>query len=47
MPISVAVRSKACRRLVTGIVGSKPAEGMDVRLFCLVSIASVAASAMS
>ena len=35
--IEVAVRSNAqvCRHLITGIVGSNPAEGMEVRLLCL------------
>jgi hypothetical protein len=34
VPIPVAVQSKAwvCGRSVTGIVGSNPAGGMDVRL---------------
>jgi hypothetical protein len=33
----VVVRSKAyvCGRFVAGIAGSDPAEGMDVRLLCL------------
>jgi hypothetical protein len=39
-PVTVAMRSKAWNffaRLNTGIVGSKPARGMDVclRLFCV------------
>ena len=35
VPISVAVRSKACDygRSFAGIVGSNPAEGMDVLVF--------------
>ena len=42
----VAVRSKAyvCGRLITGIVGSNPAEGVDVHLLCLWSVVQVAAS---
>jgi hypothetical protein len=37
MPIPVAVPSNAlvCSRLITGIAGSNPAGGMDVRLLCL------------
>jgi hypothetical protein len=40
MPIPVAVRSKAyvCGRLITGIVGSNPAEGMDVSPLCLLCV---------
>jgi hypothetical protein len=35
VPIPVAARSKAFRsRLVAGIAGSNPAEGMDVCLLC-------------
>jgi hypothetical protein len=36
-PIPVVLRSKeqVCGRLMTGIEGSNPAEGMDVRLLCL------------
>jgi hypothetical protein len=42
-----AVRSKAyvCCRQITWIVGSNPAEGMDVRLLCLLCFVYVAASA--
>ena len=36
----VAVLSKAlvCGRLIAGIAGSNPAEGMDVRLLCLLCL---------
>jgi len=43
----MAVRSKThvFGRLIAGIVGSNPAEGMDVCLLCLLSVVLVAASA--
>ena len=46
VPKPVAVRSKAyiCCRQIAWIVGSKPAEGMDVRLLCLLCFVLVAAS---
>lgn len=46
-PIPVAVRSKAqaCDRSIAQIAGSKPAEGMHVRLLCLISIMQVAPTA--
>jgi hypothetical protein len=45
--ISVAVRSKAWvwSRLIAGITGSNPVEGMDVSLWCLFCVVQVAASA--
>ena len=35
-PIPMALRSKVqvCSRLIAGIAGSNPAEGMDLRLLC-------------
>jgi hypothetical protein len=40
MAIQVVVRSKAqvCGRFIRGIAGSKPAEGMDVRLLCMLCV---------
>jgi hypothetical protein len=39
-PIPVAVLSKewVCSRLIAGIVGSNPAEGMDVCLLCFLCV---------
>jgi len=46
LPIPVAMPSKAwvCSRLSAGIAGSIPAEDMNVRLSCLLSVVQVAAS---
>jgi hypothetical protein len=46
-PIPVAVRSQAhfCGRLTAGIADSNPADGMDVRLLCLLCVVLVAAYA--
>ena len=45
----MAARSKAyfCGPSIAGIVGSNPAEGMDIRLLCLMCVVQVAASATS
>jgi hypothetical protein len=42
VPTSVSARSKAyvCARLVAGVAGSNPAEGMDVCLLCLYVVLS-------
>ena len=47
--IPVAARSKAyfCGPSIAGIVGSNPAEGMDIRLLCLMCVVQVAAFATS
>ena len=44
LPIEVAVRSntQVCRHSITGIAGSNPAEGMYVRLLCLLCVVQVA-----
>ena len=49
LPIPVAVPSTAlvCNRLIVWIAGSYSAEGMDVRLLCLLRVVHVAASATS
>jgi hypothetical protein len=46
--ISVDVRSKAwiCGRLITVTVDSNPADGMDIRLLCLLCVVYLAVSAM-
>jgi hypothetical protein len=43
-PTLVAARSKAyvCGRLVAGVAGSNPAEGMDVCLLCFYVVLSCA-----
>jgi hypothetical protein len=40
MQILLAVLSKAhiCDRSIAGLAGSNPAEGMDVRLLCLLCV---------
>jgi hypothetical protein len=40
MSIEVVTRSKpwVCGHSIAGIAGSNPAEGMDVRLFCLLCV---------
>jgi hypothetical protein len=45
----VAMWSKAevCDRLIAGITGLNPAEGMDVRLLCLLCVLWVVASVMT
>jgi len=45
----VAMRSKefVCSHLTAGILGSNPAEGMDIRFLCLLGVVQVAASVMS
>jgi len=42
MPIPLAVRCKAYVRTCStaGIAGSEPADGMDIRLFCLCCVGS-------
>ena len=45
-PIPVVLRSKAkvCGRCIAEVAGSNRAEGMDVRLLCLLWVVYVAAS---
>jgi len=37
-PVAVQPKAKVCICLIAGIAGSNPAEGMDVRLVCLLRV---------
>ena len=43
--MAVGSIEQVCSFLIAGIAGSNPAKGMDVRLFCLLYVVRVAASA--
>ena len=42
LPITVAMRSKVFGHSIFGMVGSNPAEGIDVRLLCLLCCVVIA-----
>ena len=44
---SRAVEGGFCSRLITGVAGSNPAEGIDVYLLCWLFVVEVVASATS
>ena len=44
-PIPVSPMARVCCRLIAGIAGMYPADGMDVRLFSLLRVVQVAPSA--
>jgi hypothetical protein len=45
IPVSARSKAKVCSRLIAGIAGLNPAEGMDARLLCLLCVVQGAASA--
>jgi hypothetical protein len=42
IPVASPSKAKVCGRLVAGVAGSNPAEGMDVYLLCLYIVMSCA-----
>jgi hypothetical protein len=46
-PVALWSKAFVCSYLTAGIVGTDPAEGMDVHFLCLLGVMQVAAAVMS